>query len=100
MPFQLPQVSFTSLRSGAHMLALAAVAAFACLLIWALGPASLLEHMIGSARRDASVFMGLIGVFIGLGLMAGGIALLRGRPGWSIGFAGLPLLVLFLMLIR
>lgn len=86
------------LRHTPAFLTAAVLAAVASVVIWAVGPGNVLEHLMGSARREASVFMGLIAVFIGLGLMGGGIALLRGRPGWSIALAGLPLLVMLFVL--
>lgn len=94
MPVPLTQL----LRYAPAFLTVAVLAALASVMIWALGPGNLLEHLIGSARREASVFMGLIAVFIGLGLMGGAIALLKGRPGWSISLAGLPLLVMLMLL--
>lgn len=87
-----------NVRAVGHGLALAALVAFAAMLVWAIGPANLLDALITAASRKAAVFMGLLGAFIALALAASATALLRGRPGWSIGLAAAPLLTLLLLL--
>ena len=106
MPIALPRLSLAravvppSVRTVGHGLALAAAVAFVALIVWAVGPANLLDALITAASRKAAVFMGLVGVFIALALAASAIALLRGRPGWSIGLALAPLLAMTVLLMR
>ena len=87
-------------RAVAHGLALTAALALVAVVVWAIGPANLVDALVTAASRKAAVFMGLIGAFIALALAASATALLRGRPGWSIGLAAGPLLVMLLVLTR
>ena len=96
----LPRAAPPSVRAVGHGLALAAVVAFAALIVWAVGPANLLDALVEAASRKAAVFMGLVGAFIALALAASATALLRGRPGWSIGLAAAPMLVMLVLLVR
>lgn len=99
-PISAPRMGPPTARVIGHGLALAAGAAFVALIVWAVGPASLLDALIEAASRKAAVFMGLIGAFLALALAASAVALLRGRPGWSIGLAGAPVLAMLLLLMR
>lgn len=81
-------------------LAAAVVLAFVGVLMWILGPANILDALLDAARREASVFKSVLAGVIGLSLLASATALLRGRPVWSITFAGAPLLALAVLLVR
>ena len=106
MPIVLPRLGPPAgaappgVRTVGHGLAIAAALAFLALIVWAVGPANLLDALITAASRKAAVFMGLVGAFIALALATSATALLRGRPGWSIGLAIAPLLAMLALLMR
>lgn len=87
------------LRTAARLLAVGAATAFLALVVWSVGPGNLVDALVEEARRSASVFIALLGGVIGLALAASAIALLRGRPGWSMGIAVVPLVGLLVMLV-
>jgi len=96
----LPALPRLELRQAARLLALGVVVAMAALVLWSVGPGNVLGHLVGSARREASVFISLLGGAIALALLASAVALMRGKPAWSLAIAALPLLALFAMLVR
>lgn len=87
-------------RIVGRVLAASVALGFVAVLTWILGPANILDALLDSARREASVFLRVLAGVIGLSLLASAAALLRGRPVWSIGFAAAPLLALAALLVR
>jgi hypothetical protein len=96
-PLALPRLDA---RIAGRLLALGVALALLTVVVWAVGPGNLADHLLGSARREASVFIRLLGIGIGAVLVVSVVALLRGKPGWSIAITAAPLLVMWLLLGR
>jgi len=101
LPLAFPALPpLPSSRTVGRVLAAGVALGFVVALMRILGPANILDALLDATRREASVFMTVLAGVIGLALLASAAALLRGRPGWSIGFAAAPLLAMLVLLMR